>query len=552
MNLQSAEQALQTLQNQPSDAESAAKLTSFILATIDTLRTALWTSVNYLQASTDLARMREDNTTIKDIQSDVKAIRQITAGSKPMAGGLSFAQVAATAPAPAPTPQAPHKPAAVHEITIRIGDATDRAQNSLSTNQAIVAKLQAAAPPDTHSIRAIQKLPSGDIKAYVTDGPTRKKLLEKEEWTQVLGRSARPTKPLVLVEVHGVPTTLAVHGLEAGKTIREIQEENSQVASLQVDRLAWKRPGRVRKGQKKCSSLIMGIATEASANALFDTGLFLRSHHYAVTRHETMFLATQCFQCQGFNHIAANCRKDAKCGHCAGPHNSKNCTEDKLEKCVNCKGRHAAWSSACTVRRTQQAKAAGARAATPMYYRDATTTEASQRGWKRGREGSANADAPPKRKPGQLTKINKLRRESGQSSIATMLGSSSHAPILIPSTQMAPPVPARETRPHQQPPPTLAIATAQPQQEPEETLTNSRATSQPGAAARPLPGSTLLSSPTPEPSMDLSQYRDLLSTPKAAKAVASWFRETGPLPYLTPARERARGRRWNRAPEEEP
>ena len=144
----------------------------------------------------------------------------------------------------------------------------------------------------------------------------------------------------------------------------------------------------------------MGIAIEALANVLFDTGLFLRSHHYAVTRHKTMFLATQCFQCQGFNHIAANCRKDAKCGHCAGPHNSKNCTEDK-EKCANCKGGHAAWSSACTVRKAKQAKAASARAAAPMYYKtgqqgldrargpagptrvatqDATTTEASQRG----------------------------------------------------------------------------------------------------------------------------------------------------------------------------
>jgi hypothetical protein len=42
------------------------------------------------------------------------------------------------------------------------------------------------------------------------------------EWTKVLGRSTIPAIPLVLVEVHAVPISLAIQGLEAKQTIEDI------------------------------------------------------------------------------------------------------------------------------------------------------------------------------------------------------------------------------------------------------------------------------------------------------------------------------------------
>jgi hypothetical protein len=63
----------------------------------------------------------------------------------------------------------------------------------------------------------------------------------------------------VLVEVHAVPTSLAIQGPEAKQTMEDITKQNSTIAGLTVERLAWKRPGRVRMGEKVKSSLIIGV-----------------------------------------------------------------------------------------------------------------------------------------------------------------------------------------------------------------------------------------------------------------------------------------------------
>ena len=60
---------------------------------------------------------------------------------------------------------------------------------------------------------------------------------------------------------------------------------------------------------------------------------------------------TQCYQCQGFNHVAKDCKSKVKCMRCAGPHKSSECPEkDKNSfnpKCTNCKGDHVAASREC-------------------------------------------------------------------------------------------------------------------------------------------------------------------------------------------------------------
>lgn len=48
---------------------------------------------------------------------------------------------------------------------------------------------------------------------------------------------------------------------------------------------------------------------------------------------------TRCYHCQGYNHLASNCRlKDQppRCSFCAGEHESRSCTQRNSPKCVNC------------------------------------------------------------------------------------------------------------------------------------------------------------------------------------------------------------------------
>ena len=62
---------------------------------------------------------------------------------------------------------------------------------------------------------------------------------------------------------------------------------------------------------------------------------------------------TQCYKCQGFNHIAKYmyCKKVQKCVRCAGSHKSSECPDkDKNNlklKCSNCDGEHVASSKEC-------------------------------------------------------------------------------------------------------------------------------------------------------------------------------------------------------------
>ena len=48
---------------------------------------------------------------------------------------------------------------------------------------------------------------------------------------------------------------------------------------------------------------------------------------------------TRCYHCQGYNHLASNCRlkhQPPKCAFCAGEHESRSCTQRNSPKCVNC------------------------------------------------------------------------------------------------------------------------------------------------------------------------------------------------------------------------
>jgi len=52
--------------------------------------------------------------------------------------------------------------------------------------------------------------------------------------------------------------------------MEDITKQNSTIAGLIVERLAWKRPGRVWTEEKVKLLLIIGVQSEEVANALFN------------------------------------------------------------------------------------------------------------------------------------------------------------------------------------------------------------------------------------------------------------------------------------------
>ncbi|XP_060855471.1 uncharacterized protein LOC132933171 [Metopolophium dirhodum] len=60
---------------------------------------------------------------------------------------------------------------------------------------------------------------------------------------------------------------------------------------------------------------------------------------------------TQCYKCQKYGHTSAKCKQETStCKHCAGPHDSRECSDKANKKCINCKGQHTASSAACKTR----------------------------------------------------------------------------------------------------------------------------------------------------------------------------------------------------------
>ena len=55
----------------------------------------------------------------------------------------------------------------------------------------------------------------------------------------------------------------------------------------------------------------------------------------------------QCYKCQGFGHMANECRNQSKCMHCSGDHDSRQCTITENIKCANCDGDHKASDMSC-------------------------------------------------------------------------------------------------------------------------------------------------------------------------------------------------------------
>lgn len=58
---------------------------------------------------------------------------------------------------------------------------------------------------------------------------------------------------------------------------------------------------------------------------------------------------TQCYRCQGYNHIAVNCHSSLKCLKCGRCHRSADCTYNDFY-CVNCGGAHTTVDRSCIAR----------------------------------------------------------------------------------------------------------------------------------------------------------------------------------------------------------
>ena len=117
----------------------------------------------------------------------------------------------------------------------------------------------------------------------------------------------------------------------------------SNIKIIQVQRLKY-------NGQPTRKVVVEFDNEQDMKIALFN-GIYFGRIRVRCESYRTSPPVTQCYKCQGFNHIAKDCKNDQKCVRCAGAHKSTDCPDKNKEtlkiKCSNCHGNHVASSREC-------------------------------------------------------------------------------------------------------------------------------------------------------------------------------------------------------------
>jgi len=215
---------------------------------------------------------------------------------------------------------------------------------------------------------AVHKLQSGDVDIRLKSHSEREAVLRQPapSGVTVLQRD-------FLVEVPGVPLTVPVrNGRAADNTtvIKEIEEASIRLTGpVKIRSIRWLRApepapgadrmetdaapnsqpttqgtpqGTQRKAARTRGSLIIGVATHEEQMRLVRSGVVIYAMYYEPRLYTNSVGIVQCFRCGQWGHKQTACTKQRKCMQCAGPHDTRECTEERV-RCSNCAQKHRAW-----------------------------------------------------------------------------------------------------------------------------------------------------------------------------------------------------------------
>jgi hypothetical protein len=148
--------------------------------------------------------------------------------------------------------------------------------------------------------------------------------------------------------IHGIPLEDMDISDEASKRNTWTQlEQHNGIEITGIKPLRQK--ARTTTNRRHQSITIFTSQTEA-ANRCLKTGFYINRYRYYPEKYAPQYRITQCFNCQGYGHRAAECKGKQTCGRCSGEHRTDECNSDK-ESCAGCQGEHAAWHHECPKRK---------------------------------------------------------------------------------------------------------------------------------------------------------------------------------------------------------
>jgi hypothetical protein len=298
------------------------------------------------KATRGLARASAVENRLDSIEKQIRTMTE----KLPMTTSKQLPSWAAVAAAPQPPARFGSTIVKTNAITIRPQESGYKGQTPAEVLQRVRAIIPGAV--------AAQPLRSGDVRITMASTQQKEATLNNgDSIGQAIG--AKVLRQDYPVEVQAVPTSIAVeHGRSAEntKTIREMVEGTRRlIPSFTATRIAWihgKESVTPRKGETRAprhASLIVYVPSAEIQKKAVQHGIIIEGVIYPTRLYDSALQRTRCFKCNRWGHTQASCQAKATCGHCAGQHDTRECTkkdDPSTARCCNCgKGGHRSWQT---------------------------------------------------------------------------------------------------------------------------------------------------------------------------------------------------------------
>ena len=155
-------------------------------------------------------------------------------------------------------------------------------------------------------------------------------------------------KVKVIKGINNVPEK--AHKVVAIGVHQTISEDDIKT-ELAKNNVIIKKVQRLKFNGQPTRKVVIQFENEQDMKIALFSGIYFGRMRIRCENYRTTPPVTQCYKCQGFNHVAKDSKNEQKCVRCAGAHKSTECPDkDKKSlklKCSNCKGDHVASSRDC-------------------------------------------------------------------------------------------------------------------------------------------------------------------------------------------------------------
>ena len=255
------------------------------------------------------------------------------------------------------------------EIMLTFQDAAEDTKKSLQENtdqqvqKAITNHLHNKTDLKTIQLRGIQRPTKLTVKLLCRNEEDAQKL-SKINWKELGG--ARMLKTTYGVVIHGIAKSDINPDTQKQEEIKDIMEELNNIKVIKVATLTK----RIKNAEAPTHSIVILTNSPEEANNIINDGLKTQDGRiHEAKRYIPQCQIKQCYKCQGYGHRAMVCTRPAKCGKCAGEHETRQCSsEEHKQQCAQCKGEHPAWHNECPERQKEQQRLKALKDTIPPYF----------------------------------------------------------------------------------------------------------------------------------------------------------------------------------------